>query len=128
MSHRQFVTTTRGLQRQTPPMRLFEKAKRFGIWNPSELDFHHDIQDWQNFTDQERTVILHLTSMFQAGEEAVTLNLLPLIQVIALEGRIEEEMYLTTFLFEEAKHTDFFRRIPGRSRHEQRKRFDAFQR
>jgi len=46
-----------------------------------------------------------------AGEEAVTLDLLPLIQAIAEEGRIEEEMYLTTFLFEEAKHTDFFRRF-----------------
>ena len=30
---------------------------------------------------------------------------------MAQEGRIEEEMYLTTFLFEEAKHTDFFRRF-----------------
>ncbi|MEM7033489.1 MAG: ribonucleotide-diphosphate reductase, partial [Chloroflexota bacterium] len=27
---------------------------------------------------------------------------------IAQEGRIEEEMFLTTFLFEEAKHVDFF--------------------
>ena len=29
---------------------------------------------------------------------------------IAAEGHIEEEMFLTTFLFEEAKHTDFFGR------------------
>ncbi len=49
--------------------------------------------------------------MFQAGEEAVTLDLLPLIMTIAREGRIEEEMFLTTFLWEEAKHTDFFRRF-----------------
>lgn len=35
--------------------------------------------------------------MFQAGEESVTLDLLPLIQVIAGEGRIEEEMFLTSF-------------------------------
>jgi len=41
----------------------------------------------------------------------VTLDLLPLIEVIAREGRLEEEMFLTTFLFEEAKHTDFFRRF-----------------
>ena len=49
--------------------------------------------------------------MFVAGEEAVTLDLLPLIEVVAREGRLEEEMFLTTFLFEEAKHTDFFRRF-----------------
>jgi ribonucleoside-diphosphate reductase beta chain len=49
--------------------------------------------------------------MFQAGEEAVTLDLLPLMLAIAQEGRLEEEMFLTTFLFEEAKHTDFFNRF-----------------
>ena len=49
--------------------------------------------------------------MFQAGEEAVTLDLLPLIMAIAAERRIEEEMFLTSFLFEEAKHTDFFSRF-----------------
>jgi len=56
-------------------------------------------------------LILRLTAMFQAGEEAVTLDLLPLIMVIAQEGRLEEELYLTTFLFEEAKHTEFFHRF-----------------
>jgi ribonucleoside-diphosphate reductase beta chain len=92
-------------------MRLFEKAKRFGIWNPSELDFTQDRRDWLALSDVERDVILRLTALFQSGEEAVTLDLLPLIMAIAREGRIEEEMYLTTFLWEEAKHTDFFRRF-----------------
>lgn len=107
----QYITTRQGLQRQSPPMRLFEKAKRFGIWNPSEIDLRQDQQDWQRLNDQEKDLLLRLTALFQAGEEAVTLDLLPLIQVIAREGRIEEEMYLTTFLFEEAKHVDFFRRV-----------------
>lgn len=110
-SHQTFVTTSRGLRRDTPAMRLFEKAKRFGIWNPSDLDFRQDAQDWQRMTPLEQTVLLHLTSLFQAGEEAVTVDILPLIMTIANEGRIEEELFLTTFLFEEAKHTDFFRRF-----------------
>ena len=118
MSHQNFVTTTRGLQRQSLPMRLFEKAKRLGVWNPSDLDFSQDQRDWQAFAPEERTLLLHLTSMFQAGEEAVTLDLLPLVQVIAQEGRLEEELYLTTFLFEEAKHTDFFRRFLDEIAHE----------
>ncbi len=111
MEHTSFVTLTRGLQRASLPMRLFEKAKRYGIWNPSDIDFTQDIQHWRSFDERERTVILHLTSLFQAGEEAVTLDLLPLLQAVVAEGRLEEEMYLTTFLFEEAKHTDFFRRF-----------------
>ncbi len=111
MSHTSFATTTRGLNRDLPPMRLYEKAKKLGIWNPSDIDFSKDKQDWAGFTDEEKDLCLLLLSMFVAGEEAVTLDLLPLIQAIAQEGRLEEEMFLTTFLFEEAKHTDFFRRF-----------------
>lgn len=111
MSRTSFVTTTRGLNRELPPMRLFEKAKKLGVWNPSDIDFAKDKHDWANFTNDEKDLILHLLSLFVAGEEAVTLDLLPLIQAIAQEGRVEEEMFLTTFLFEEAKHVDFFRRF-----------------
>ena len=111
MSHTSFATTTRGLDRNLPPMRLYEKAKRLGIWNPSDIDLSKDKADWSTLKDDEKDLICRLLAMFVAGEEAVTLDLLPLIQVIAKEGRVEEEMFLTTFLFEEAKHTDFFRRF-----------------
>ncbi|NCC35832.1 MAG: R2-like ligand-binding oxidase [Chloroflexia bacterium] len=111
MNHQNFVTTTRGLRRDSPPMRLFEKAKRLGIWNPSTLDLTRDAADWQTLSAPEQDLLLRLTALFQAGEEAVTLDLLPLIQIIAREGRVEEELFLTTFLFEEAKHTDFFARF-----------------
>jgi ribonucleoside-diphosphate reductase beta chain len=111
MTGRSFATVTRGLRRDTPPMRLFEKAKKYGVWNPSEIDFTQDKHDWLRLTEREQDVVLRLTALFQGGEEAVTLDLLPLIMTIAREGRIEEEMYLTTFLWEEAKHTDFFRRF-----------------
>lgn len=111
MTHQQFLTTSHGLQRHTPPMRLYEKAKRLGIWNPSDIDLAQDKADWQRLAPQEQDLLLRLTAMFQAGEEAVTLDLLPLIMAIAQEGRLEEEMFLTTFLFEEAKHTDFFNRF-----------------
>ncbi len=111
MTRESFATTTRGINRDIPPMRLFEKAKKFGVWNPSDIDFSQDIEDWAKMSADEKDLILRLTSLFQAGEEAVTLDLLPLIMVIAKEGRLEEEMFLTTFLFEEAKHTDFFRQF-----------------
>lgn len=111
MTHTSFTTTTRRLRRDAPPMHLFEKAKRLGVWNPSDIDLTQDGRDWQTLAADEQDILLRLTAMFQAGEEAVTLDLLPLIMVIAAEGRIEEEMFLTTFLFEEAKHTDFFNRF-----------------
>lgn len=113
MKHTQFWTTHQGLNRNHPALRLWEKAKRLGIWNPSDIDLRQDRNDWLQLRPDEQDILLRLTSLFQAGEEAVTLDLLPLIQVIAAEGRLEEEMYLTSFLFEEAKHTDFFSRFLG---------------
>jgi ribonucleoside-diphosphate reductase beta chain len=90
-------------------MRLYQKAKRLGTWDPRELDFTRDRKDWLGLGPDEQGAILQMTSLFQAGEEGVTLDLLPLIMVIAEEGRLEEELFLTTFLFEEGKHVEFFR-------------------
>ena len=97
-----------GLRMDSPPMRLWRKAKRLGIWNPDDIDFSRDRKDWMQLDALERDVLLRLTGMFLAGEESVTVDLLPLMMVIAREGRLEEEMFLTTFLWEEAKHVDFF--------------------
>lgn len=113
MPHETFQTTTQGLRRGLPPMRLFEKAKRFGVWNPADIDFSQDRRDWLGLNGEEQDILLRLSALFQAGEEAVTLDLLPLIMVIAQEDRLEEELYLTTFLWEEAKHVDFFSRFFG---------------
>jgi ribonucleoside-diphosphate reductase beta chain len=105
------TTSEKRLNHSLLPMRLYHKAKKFGIWDPRDIDFTQDQKDWKTSNDDEKEAILRLCSLFQAGEEAVTRDLLPLIRVISLEGRLEEEMYLTTFLFEEAKHTEIFRRF-----------------
>jgi ribonucleoside-diphosphate reductase beta chain len=106
-----FQTVERALDADSLPMRLYEKAKRLGVWNPSDIDFSHDRADWETLPDDQRESLLQTTSLFVAGEEAVTLELLPLVLAIAREGRLEEELFLTTFLFEEGKHTQFFRRF-----------------
>lgn len=106
---RVFKTTGLGLDAESLPYRLFQKAKRLGVWDPRDIDFSQDVEDWRTLTEEQREETLRTVAQFQAGEEAVTLDLLPLIYAIAREGRLEEEMYLTTFLFEEAKHTEFFR-------------------
>ena len=108
---RQYQTLGRGLDHRLPPMRLWKKAKKFGIWDPQSIDLTVDREHWLAFSPLEKEVLLHLTSLFQAGEESVTLDLLPLMMVIARERRLEEEMYLTSFLWEEAKHVEAFRRF-----------------
>ena len=110
--HETFATTSeRGLRHDILPMRLYHKAKRLGIWDPRSIDFSQDILDWQGLSDDEHEALLLQTALFQAGEESVTLDLLPLMMAIAQDGQLEEEMFLTTFLWEEAKHTEFFRRF-----------------
>jgi ribonucleoside-diphosphate reductase beta chain len=105
------TTSPGGLDFDSLPMRLYQKAKRLGTWDPAELDFTRDRAEWELMGPDEQGAILQMTSLFQAGEESVTLDLLPLIMVVAEEGRVEEELFLTTFLFEEGKHVEFFRRF-----------------
>src|SRR5260370_13897501 len=110
--HDAFATTSeRGLRHDILAMRLYHKAKRLGTWDPRSIDFSQDCLDWQRCTEEEKETLLLQTALFQAGEESVTRDLLPLIMAVAQDGHIEEEMFLTTFLWEEAKHTEFFRRF-----------------
>lgn len=111
VDRREYATTSaRGLRWESVPMRLFAKARRLGIWDPSTFDFSQDRTDWQALTDLERDFMLRLLAQFQAGEEAVALDLLPLIMAVARDGQVEEELFLTSFLWEEAKHVVLFRR------------------
>src|SRR5437879_9934144 len=91
-------------------MRLFQKAKGLGTGDPQALDLSKDAADWAGFSEVERDFLLRTLVLFQAGEEGVTSDLLPLIMAVAQEGRLEEEIFLTSFLWEEAKHVELFRR------------------
>ncbi len=109
---RSFTTTSpRGLDHRLLPMRLWHKSKKLGIWDPRDIDFSQDRRDWLGLDLQEQDTLLRLSSLFQAGEESVTVDLLPLIMTMAEERRLEDEIYLTAFLWEEAKHVEIFRRF-----------------
>lgn len=105
------TATPLALQHDSVPMRLYHEAKRLGAWDPRELDLRQDAQDFARLSVVERDVVLRLTALFQAAEESMTRDLLPLLMTVVREDRLEEELFLTTFLAEEAKHTEFFRRI-----------------
>jgi ribonucleoside-diphosphate reductase beta chain len=104
-------TSPAGLDFDSVPMRLWDKAKRLGIWNPADIDFSQDRRDWDRLADNERDLLLRLAALFQAGEEAVVIDILPLLDVVAQEGRLEEQLYLTSFVWEEAKHVEGMRRF-----------------
>jgi ribonucleoside-diphosphate reductase beta chain len=98
-----------GLNWDSFPLRLFTKGNA-KFWNPADIDFSQDAEDWAGLTDEQRRSATFLCAMFIAGEEAVTEDIQPFMKAMAAEGRLGDEMYLTQFCFEEAKHTEVFRR------------------
>ena len=57
-----------------------------------------------------RTLVALSARGFMVGEEAVTLDIVPLLRCMSDLGRLEDTMYLSMFAMEEAKHTEMFRR------------------
>jgi ribonucleoside-diphosphate reductase beta chain len=92
-------------------MRLYHEAKQQGRWDPRSLDLSQDMRDWADLTVVERDALVRLSAMFLAAEEGMTRDLLPLLTIIVREERLEEELFLTTFLADEAKHIEFFGRV-----------------
>ncbi|QRN81704.1 MAG: R2-like ligand-binding oxidase, partial [Nocardiopsis sp. BM-2018] len=97
-----------GLNWDSLPLKLFGKGNA-KFWNPADIDLSQDAEDWKGLDEAARTRILRLCALFVAGEEAVTEDLQPFLRAMAAEGRLGDEMYLTQFAFEEAKHVQAFR-------------------
>jgi ribonucleoside-diphosphate reductase beta chain len=108
-SRQGFAALSRGgLNWDSLPLRLFAKGNA-KFWNPRDIDFSQDAEDWAGLTDEQRFVATMLCAQFVGGEEAVTHEIQPFISAMGAEGRFADEMYLTQFCFEEAKHTQVFR-------------------
>jgi ribonucleoside-diphosphate reductase beta chain len=103
------TATSGGLDYASVPWRLWEKSKKL-FWDPADLDFSQDAADWQAMTADERTRVAMSARGFMVGEEAVTLDIIPLLRCMSDLGRLEDTMYLAMFTMEEAKHTEMFRR------------------
>jgi len=101
--------STRGLDYESVPWKLWEKSKKL-FWDPADIDFSQDAIDWQEMSEEERTLVALSARGFMVGEEAVTLDIVPLLRCMSDLGRLEDTMYLAMFAMEEAKHTEMFRR------------------
>jgi ribonucleoside-diphosphate reductase beta chain len=97
-----------GLNWDSLPLKLFAGGNA-KFWNPADIDFSRDRADWESLTERERDYATRLCAEFIAGEEAVTKDIQPFMAAMRAEGRLGDEMYLTQFAFEEAKHTQVFR-------------------
>ncbi|ORB50097.1 R2-like ligand-binding oxidase [Mycobacterium persicum] len=97
-----------GLNWNSLPLKLFAGGNA-KFWDPADIDFSREREDWDRLTDTERDYAIRLCAQFVAGEEAVTEDIQPFMAAMRAEGRLADEMYLTQFAFEEAKHTQVFR-------------------
>jgi ribonucleoside-diphosphate reductase beta chain len=95
--------------KEEPVMReswdLYRKAVRFGTWDPAEIDLSLDRAILAQLSPEQQETILRLCCGFHEGEESVAVELAPWITLI--DG-LEQKLFLTTQVFEEAKHTEFF--------------------
>ncbi|BBZ11081.1 R2-like ligand-binding oxidase [Mycobacterium branderi] len=98
-----------GLNWDSLPLKLFAGGNA-KFWDPADIDFSRDRADWEKLSDRERDYATRLCAQFIAGEEAVTKDIQPFMDAMRAEGRLGDEMYLTQFAFEEAKHVSVFRR------------------
>ena len=48
------LTSLRRLDRESAPLRLYEKAKRLVTWNPSDIDLTRDREGWARLAETER--------------------------------------------------------------------------
>jgi ribonucleoside-diphosphate reductase beta chain len=90
-----------------PVYRKYEKAL-VRVWNPRDLDYSQDAEDWTRLPEAQRKGLLGITVRFFAGEQRVADELLPMLAAARALDRYDWTMFLSTFLLEEAKHSEFF--------------------
>ncbi|MEF8806832.1 ribonucleoside-diphosphate reductase [Natronomonas sp.] len=108
------IDSTRHLQldRESRGTRYYRNAVE-RHWDPFEIDLDTDRERLISYLEGEDRAEAMLDGMrmgvarFGAGEQAVTEDLAPL--ATALDD-IDDQMFLTTQIYEEAKHTDHFDR------------------
>src|SRR5262249_11502245 len=57
------TTPERGLRWESVPMRLGQKAKRLGVWDPAAIDLAADREHWARFGPEEREFILRTIAL-----------------------------------------------------------------
>ena len=96
----------RGIENMPSYMDLYRRWEA-QQWAVGDLDFTLDRQDWQDATDLEKKATLWSHRLFFNGEERVTATLAPFVWAAPTP---EIEVFLSTQMVDEARHTVFFER------------------
>jgi ribonucleoside-diphosphate reductase beta chain len=96
----------RGIEKMPSYMDLYRRWES-QQWSVSDLDFSLDRQDWLDSSEQDRKATLWSHRLFFNGEERVTATLAPFVWAAPTP---EIEIFLSTQMVDEARHTVFFQR------------------
>jgi ribonucleoside-diphosphate reductase beta chain len=96
----------RGIENMPSYMDLYRRWES-QQWKVADLDFTLDREDWLKATDLERKSTLWSHRLFFNGEERVTATLAPFVWAAPTP---EIEIFLSTQMVDEARHTVFFQR------------------
>src|SRR6266851_10490962 len=96
----------RGIENMPSYMDLYRRWES-QQWAVSDIDFTLDRQDWIDFSEGDRKATLWSHRLFFNGEERVTATLAPFVWAAPTP---EIEIFLSTQMVDEARHTAFFQR------------------
>lgn len=96
----------RGIETMPSYMDLYRRWER-QQWAVADLDFSPDREIWEQATDLDRQATLWSRRLFFNGEERVTATLAPFVWAAP---KPEIEIFLSTQMVDEARHTVFFER------------------
>jgi ribonucleoside-diphosphate reductase beta chain len=103
----------RGIESMPTYMDLYRRWET-QQWSVGDIDFSLDRQDWLEATDLDKKATLWSHRLFFNGEERVTSTLAPFVWAAPTP---EIEVFLSTQMVDEARHTVFFDRwwhdVPG---------------
>jgi len=76
-------------------------------WDPAGIDVERDLDRVAGLDESAFRALRRVLALFGAGETAVTEDLAPLAVVL---DDVDAQLFVTTQLYEEAKHAEFFHR------------------
>jgi ribonucleoside-diphosphate reductase beta chain len=89
------------------PRELYQIAKHLGTWDPADMSLEQDRADFESLGHDEKEQITKICALFYEGEVSVADTLAWFMLAMPEPDR---RMYLSTHVFEEVKHAEFFER------------------
>src|SRR5689334_8325325 len=89
------------------PRQLYNIAKSLGIWDPAKIDLTEDKAHWQMLNPEQREQLIKTCALFYEGDVSVSDTLAWFM--LAMPD-LDRRMFLSTQIFEEVKHAEFFER------------------